>query len=112
MASATQPKEVVMSHISIRRSASALVAIAVSLLGFVLCAPSAFALVMRPAGGEGSPTGSSQPAPATVHNLVATGMAGWEIALIAIGAAIVAAVLAVFTERIRALRRRVALSAA
>lgn len=70
------------------------------LLGMVLCAPSAFAYVVRP-HSAGSSTSASSPAPLAVHSAVVGGMAGWQIALIAIGAAMVAAVLAVLADRAR-----------
>jgi hypothetical protein len=40
------------------------------------------------------------------HTVVTGGMPGWQIALIAAGAALLAAVLAVITDRARAARRR------
>jgi heme/copper-type cytochrome/quinol oxidase subunit 1 len=46
------------------------------------------------------------------HVLVTSGMPGWQIALIAAGAALVAAALAVTVYRMRATRRRVSASAA
>ena len=50
--------------------------------------------------------------PARVHTIVAGGTPGWQIALIAIGAAIFAAALAVAADRILAARRRVSEHAA
>jgi ABC-type antimicrobial peptide transport system permease subunit len=52
------------------------------------------------------------PLPAHAHALATSGMPGWQIALIAVGAALLAAALAVAVYRIRAARRRVAVSAA
>lgn len=49
----------------------------------------------------------SGPAP-VIHTVVAGGMPGWQIALIAAGDALVAAVLAVLADRARVGRRRVA----
>jgi hypothetical protein len=60
-------------------------------------------IVPPPGGGTIPPPGPSQVAPAVT---VAGGMPGWEITLIAIGAALVAAVLAVLAERARAAHRR------
>jgi len=47
------------------------------------------------------------PLPAHAHTLVTGGMTGWQIALIAIGAALLGAALAVIAYRMRAARRRV-----
>jgi hypothetical protein len=58
-----------------------------------------------PAGG-----GVIQPPPTLTP--VAGGMPGWQIALIAVGAALVAAVLAVLADRVRSARRRSAVAAA
>jgi hypothetical protein len=44
-------------------------------------------------------------APATAHPVVIGGMPGWQITLIAIGAALAAAVIAVLLDRARAARR-------
>ena len=56
---------------------------------------------MIPGGGGGSPDGT--PAPVTV---VVGGMPGWQIALIAVVAALVTAMAAVLVERGRTARRR------
>ena len=47
------------------------------------------------------------PAPAQIHTVVAGGMPGWQITLIAVGAAVLAALLAVTADRARAARRHV-----
>jgi biopolymer transport protein ExbB/TolQ len=47
-------------------------------------------------------------APAHVHAALAGGMPGWQIALIAVGAALLAAVLAVLLHRVWAARRSLA----
>ncbi len=95
----------------LRRAASVVVALASTMLGFLLFAPSASALVMPPPGM--SPTGPSpRPAQTLVHSAVTGGFAGWEIALIAIGAAVVAATFAVYTDRARESHRKVRVSAA
>ena len=52
------------------------------------------------------PDGAAQPAP-IVHTVVVGGTPGWQIALIAIGAALVAATAAVLMERARSARRQV-----
>ncbi len=46
------------------------------------------------------------PPPLRVHSIVTGGMPGWQIALIAIGAAILAAALAVALDRARTARRQ------
>ena len=43
--------------------------------------------------------------PPPVHTVIAGGMPGWQIALIAIAAAVVAAAVAVLLDRARAARR-------
>jgi hypothetical protein len=45
--------------------------------------------------------------PPRVHTIVAGGMPGWQIVLIAIGAAIFAAALAVTLDRVRTAHRQV-----
>ena len=52
------------------------------------------------------------PGPAHVHTALADGMPGWQITLVAAGAAVLAAVLAVLEMRMRAARRRVTASTA
>ena len=102
-----------MTHLhSIRRAAGLVVALAGSALGFVLCAPSAFAVVMRPVGDESSTAVVPQTAPASGHFLVSTGMAGWQIALIAIASALFAAALALLVDRVRGSHRSVGVSPA
>ena len=85
-------------------------------------APAALASVLGgdPHGRPGlvsprpDPSGWDKHAPVLghAHALVAGGMPGWQIALIAAGAALVAATLAVTIYRMRAARRRVTISAA
>lgn len=68
----------------------------------------AFAMVVPPAGGQGGAAGVT-PLPATTVRVVTTGgMPGWEITLIALGAALLAAAAAVLLDRARAARRAVA----
>lgn len=100
-----------MEHIRyIRRAARLISTIAGSLLGLVFCAPSAFAL---PVGSVGSSsTLSDQPGPSAVHTVFTGGMAGWQIALIAVAAAVLTATVAVLTDRVRASHRQVRVSAA
>jgi hypothetical protein len=105
--------EVVMNHVRfIRRALSVVFAVGGSFLGFVLFAPSAFAMIVEPIGSGSSAVASPQPAPTLVHSAVAGGMAGWQIALIAVGAAALTATLAVFADRARGSRGKVSISAA
>src|SRR5690348_15845829 len=83
----------------VRRLAGVLAALATTLLAAAAASPAAFALPAPPmGGGDGTP-------PPPVQTVVAGGMPGWQIALIAIGAAIAAAAVAVFLDRARATRR-------
>jgi|SRR5215472_3247049 len=90
----------------IRRLAAVLAGLAAVLAGFG--AAPAFA-VPPPAhdGSAGAPL-----LPAQVHTVVVGGMPGWQIALIAIGAALFAATAAVLLDRARTARRKPATAAA
>jgi len=89
----------VRSFRPVRRLAGVLAALATTLLAAAAASPAAFALPAPPmGGGDGTP-------PPPVQTVVAGGMPGWQIALIAIGAAIAAAAVAVFLDRARATRR-------
>jgi hypothetical protein len=90
----------------IRRAAAVLTGLALAVLGLAAAAPAAFARVV-PAGGS---TGTT--APAAVPAVVVGGMPGWQIALIAAGAALIAAGLAVLADRARTAHRRTDLRAA
>jgi hypothetical protein len=114
-------KEVVMGHIHfVRRTAGVVLAICSSLLSFVLFAPSAFGLMVdfptyangRAASLAGTHSAVSQPQPTIVHTVVTGGMAGWLITLIAVGAALLAATVAVLMDRARAAHRKLTASAA
>jgi hypothetical protein len=98
-------KEVTMNRTHpfrpLRRLAGILAALATALLAVTaVAAPAAFADPVPPIGGGGT---VAPPPPAQV--VVAGGMPGWQIALIAIGAAILAAAAAVFLDRARTARR-------
>ena len=91
---------------------SILAAGACALLAFAAAAPAAFAgtnPIPDPAGYVGDPyIGTSPVTPdsaTTVHVVNSGGMAGWQIALIAIGAALLAATAAVVLDRAPAARR-------
>jgi len=101
-----------MNHIHfVRRTACIVIAVCSSLFGVVLFVPSAFARIVRPPGGA-SPAVLPQAHPAVVHAVVSGGMAGWQIALVALGAALVAATVAVLVDRARTAHRRLSASAA
>jgi hypothetical protein len=106
----------------IRRLASVLTGLAAALAAVVMGAPAAFAQQYPhpPPGGTAhqAPAGLAQQypypppgelsrfEPVTHHfNGVTGAMTGWQIALIAVGAAIVGAALAMLVERTRATRR-------
>jgi hypothetical protein len=85
----------------IRRIAAILSGLAASVLVTLTGATAAFAYPVPPPGG---PAGPLQPP--RVHTIVTGGMPGWQIALIAIGAAIFAAALAVTLDRVRTAYRQ------
>jgi hypothetical protein len=107
-----QPKEIVMNGIRhIRRLASVLAGLAGVLLASA-AVPAAFAgtnPVPDPPGYVGDSyigTTPVAPVPATTIRVINTGgMPGWQIALIAIGASLLAAAVAVLLYRARATRR-------
>jgi hypothetical protein len=85
----------------IRRLAIALAGLAAPVVAFVAAGPAAFAMNVPPPGvGPQERLG-----PPPVHQ-AAAGMPGWQIALITIGAALAAIVLALLLERARAARQR------
>ena len=97
-------------HHHIRRLVRILAALAGAFVAFGVAAPAAFARVVPVPGPAArfdpvtvSPAPSHTPAPA--HVAVTIGMPGWQIALIAVGAAILAATLAVLLDRARSARR-------
>jgi hypothetical protein len=105
-----KPKEIVMNPIQhLRRLAAVVAGLAAALVAF---ATPAFASLPP---GHGAPAGHPAPPPAgppVVHTIVTGGTPGWAIALIALGAALAAATVAVLVERTRASRRRPVTAAA
>jgi len=108
-----KPKEIVMNSIRYIRRLAAVLAGLAGLAGALLAftaAPAAFAKPVPPSAGSGA---ASQPQPPVqIHTVVMGGMSGWQIALIAIGAALFAATAAVLLDRALAGRRRSAAAAA
>jgi len=114
----------------IRRLAGVLAGLACAWLGLAVAAPAAFAVgpptpgpanyitpTAEPPGWSTHPhlpyghwTGPVDNVPA--HTVVVGGMPGWQIALIAVGAALVAATVAVLVDRARSARRKPATAAA
>jgi hypothetical protein len=116
-----EPKETVMNPIrNVRRVAGVLAGLACAWLGLATAAPAAFAVTHPtpgPAGyitpgAPGFPVPPGPPPAVQVHTVVVGGMPGWQIALIAIGAALFAAIAAVLADRAWAARRRPAAVAA
>jgi hypothetical protein len=101
----------------IRRLGAALAGLACTLLALGAGAHSAFASPLSLAPPEHGPAGSvipghlppglhkHPPLPVQVHTVIPGGMPGWQIALIAAGAALLAAAVAVLAYRAWAARR-------
>jgi len=85
----------------IRRALAVLAGLTAAVLA--LGATPAFAR-LEPDPGAGYVAPAS--VPAQVRTIVVGGMPGWQIALIAVGAALLAAALAVLADRVLAARRR------
>jgi len=101
-----------MRHIRhIRRLVGVLTGLAAALVAAIAVAPAALATIQPPPPGPESrylpqaPPLHDTVVPAHAHTAVSIGMPGWQIVLIAVGAALVAATLAVLLDRIRAARR-------
>jgi hypothetical protein len=81
-----------MNHL--RRTVTVIAGLALSLIGLAVAAPAAFAVRPVAPGDAGSSTAA--------YPVTHAGTPGWEIALIALGAAVVAAaVVAVIVRRVR-----------
>jgi hypothetical protein len=89
----------------LRRLAAALAALSCALLASAAIIPGASAMIVIPPGGGGT-------APAPAVPVISGGMAGWQITLIAVGVALVAATAAVFLDRALAARRAVSATTA
>ena len=94
-----------MNHI--RRIAAALTALTATLLATAAAAPAAFAMQVPPPGESGGhPAGHAPIVPVHAQTIVIGGMPGWQIALIAVVAALFAATVAVLADRSRSARRK------
>ena len=88
---------------SLSRLGVVLASLAVVAVGFASGASASTAMIPGGGGGGSAP----DPGPVTVvHTVVVGGMPGWQIALIAVVAALVTACAAVLVERTRIGRRR------
>jgi hypothetical protein len=87
----------------LRRCAAALAAVTVGLLASAATIPAAFARDV-PRGYYGTTSVAPVPA-APVHAATTGGVAGWQITLIALGAALIAAAVTVVLARARAAHR-------
>ncbi len=84
------------------RRRGALLAGACALLALTAASPAMAATVSVPHYG---PSVLPAQVPPQIHTVTAGGMPGWQITLIAAGAAVLAALLAVTADRVRAARR-------
>ena len=97
----------------IRRVGGALAALTCAMLGLAVTARASFASLLPPPGGDIGGSVTSPPAARTVTRVIVIGgMPGWQIALIAVGAAVLAAALAVLAYRALTAHRKAPLSAA
>jgi len=94
----SRPSRHLTAAARLRRITAALAAAALGVLAWAAAAPAASARVIPDDYG---PAGSGP----TVRVITAGGMPGWQIALIAVAAALAAAAAAVFLDRARASRR-------
>ena len=88
---------------SLSRLGAVLVSLAVVAVSFASSAMASTSVI--PVGGSGGQGGTTVPA-TVVHTVVVGGMPGWQIASIAVAAALVAAIAAVLVGRTRTARRR------
>jgi hypothetical protein len=88
-----------------RRFGVILVGFSFAMAAFAGAAQAATVMFPAPPGGDPNAGVVSNPSP-IVRTVVVGGMPGWQIALIAIAAALVAAGTAVFLERARSAHRR------
>jgi hypothetical protein len=92
----------------VRRLAAALAAVTVGLLASAATIPAAFAKeVSVPPPGIGYELGRFGPVYPATTSAASTGMPGWQITLIALGAALAAAAVTIVVTRARAAHRAV-----
>ena len=84
------------------RSTAIAAGLAVALLTSGAVSPAAYAIRVPAQGGPAGPLN----VPPQIHTLTAGGMPGWQITLIAAGAAVLAAATAVLLDRARTARRQ------
>jgi hypothetical protein len=89
----------------VRRLATTLAALAGALLAFATAAPAALASGQPPVPPGWYKHPPLPPHRTGIHTVVASGMPGWQITLIAAGAALLAATTAVLLDRARNARR-------
>ncbi len=96
----------------IRRSVAIVAGLAGAVLAFA--APAFAQPATIPISGGDATSAAPVPAqvPVQVRTIVAGGMPGWQIALIAVGAALIAAALAILAYRMLAARRQAVTTAA
>jgi hypothetical protein len=90
----------------LRRLAAALAAVTIGLVASAATIPAAFARDV-PQPGSGYELGRFGPVPATTSHSAGTGMPGWQIILIAVGAVLVAAAVTIVLARTRVGQRTV-----
>jgi hypothetical protein len=91
----------------LRRLGAFMAAMAFGLLALAAGSPAMAATVSVPHYGPSVPVPPAQ-VPAPIHIVTAGGMPGWQIALIAVAAALIAAALAVLADRVLAPHRHAA----
>jgi len=103
-ASVTRRRIRLHTALRLRRIAAALAAVTAGLLAWAAAVPAASAAPNLIPDPGGAPAPATPPA-APVQVITAGGMPGWQITLIAVAAALVAATAAVVLDRARASRR-------
>jgi hypothetical protein len=93
------------------RLAAVLATVIGGLIVFAAAGPAAFARPIPPPGGSWAAS-VTPVAPATVRVISTGGMAGWQVALVAIGAAMAAAAAAIVLDRMLIRRRGVTATSA
>jgi hypothetical protein len=102
----SRPRPTARVHAArLRRLAAAVAALIAGLLASAAIIPAASAMIIVPDPGGEAGTVRLAPVPATPVHVIAGGMAGWQITLIAVGTALITAALAVLLDRALAARR-------